>query len=163
MLKRQDYYYKICTIMDRLEDTVDVLNNFILNKQTSISTAVDFISWINYADLLITCIKELNAMYVTPNGTTLFEDNNIKLDKRLKGKQRLSFSTYYDKRGNDDLFFSYIRSMVLAHSIKIDCNKFKDFHQGKYVYTPLVRWNNNYNSYEDYAKTLKVPMWETSL
>lgn len=140
-----DDYYKICTIMDRLEDTVDVLNNFTLNKQTSSSTAVDFISWINYADLLLTCIKELNDMYVKPNGTTFFEDKNIKLDGSLKGKQRLFFSPYYDKRGNDDLFFSYIRSMVLAHSIKIDCNKFKDFHQGKYVYTPLVRWNNNYN------------------
>ena len=141
-----DNYYKICTIMDRLEDTVEILNNFTLQGYSLSSTAVDFIAWINYADMLVNCIKELNRMYVQPNNTTLFEDANIRLNEHVKQHHSRSFfKNFYNKRGNDDGFFRYIRSIVLAHALVSDSNQFKDFHKGKYVYTPLVRWGNAQN------------------
>lgn len=139
-------YYKICTIMDRLEDVVEVLNNLELMPTTSSPMASDFISWINFADLLVNCILELNRMYVIPCGTTLFRDDNIKIDSSIKGTEKDCFYKYCQRTtGTDDLFFKFIRSLVLAHAIENDAKKFKCFKKGDIAYTPLVRWNSDNN------------------
>ena len=141
-------YYEICTIMDRLEDTVDLLNGFELPANKDQFNATDFISWVNYADLIINCIMSLNNIFVKPSAITLFHDDNIKLLSKLKKPYSSKFLGKYYSNDNDDNFFKFIRAMVLAHSLKIDCNKFENFTHKQYVYTPLVRWNETKDKVE---------------
>lgn len=141
-----DRYYSLCTIMDRMEDTVDVLNKLDLQTSYDTSLATGFIAWINYAYSLIGCIKELNKIFVKSNNTTLFYDKNTKYVDGVKEKECAILGCYYQSftsDGTDDLYFSFLRSIVLAHAIKSDAKEFDCFRKGKYLYTPLVRWNQN--------------------
>ncbi len=141
-------YYELCTIMDRLEDTVVLLNSFELPSTPTQFNATDFISWINYADLIINCIMRLNDIFVKPNNTTLFQDNHIAKKQRYKKPFSTKFFGKYYKGDTDDNYFKFLRAMVLAHSLKIDCKKFCNFTNKKLAYTPLVRWNHNKNVIE---------------
>ena len=44
-------YYKLTVALDRLKDTVKILNGIKLNGRWN-ENAVNFVLWINYADLL---------------------------------------------------------------------------------------------------------------
>ncbi len=138
-----DKYYELCTIMDRYEDTVEYLNSVELPCQQNQFNATDFIMWVNYADLLVICIKTLNDIFVVPNGTTFFQNRNIKINSKVKGKLKRFFNA---KQSTDDEYFRFIRSMVLAHSLKIDA--YKQFTHGLTAYSPLVRWNNKHDIVE---------------
>jgi hypothetical protein len=51
-------YYKLTVTLDRLKDTVKILNGIKLNGRWN-ENAVNFVLWINYADLLVACIDEI--------------------------------------------------------------------------------------------------------
>lgn len=51
-------YYKLTVALDRLKDTVKILNGIKLNGRWN-ENAVNFVLWINYADLLVACIDEI--------------------------------------------------------------------------------------------------------
>lgn len=135
-------YYEICTIMDRLEDTVYLLSSFELPEKKDQFNATDFISWVNYADLIINCIMRLNDIFIKPTKTTFFHDDNIRICNQFRKPYSSKYLGKYYTNDNDDNFFKFIRSMVLAHSLKIDCNKFNAFTHNNFVYTPLVRWDD---------------------
>lgn len=141
-----DRYYSLCTIMDRLEDTVDVLNRLDLQTSYDTSLATEFIAWINYAYSLVGCIKELNRIFIQSNNATMFYDNKKKYVDNIQGKECTILGHYYQSftsDGTDDLYFRFLRSIVLAHAIKSDAKEFACFRNGKFLYTPLVRWNQN--------------------
>lgn len=153
-----DKYCKLCTIMDRYQDTVEYLNGVDLPCKEDQFNATDFIMWVNYADLIIDCLKELNEEFVVPEGTTFFHKDDIKLNSKLKGKTKKYFPC---GQCNDDEYFRFIRAIVLAHAIKIDAHK--QFTNGLVAYSPLVRWESAHDAVEityyvaDYdCKTQKI-------
>ena len=139
-----DMYAELCTVMDRFEDSVAFLSSYNLPMSNSEYNAFDFIAWVNYADLIINCLMSINTIYVVPTGNSFFHDNNVKLCGYAKGRQRKHLTAYYNvKVGDDDSYFKYLRSIVLAHSLKSDYKEFQKYHSGsQYSYTPLVRWNS---------------------
>lgn len=153
IIERNKYAYKyniytyaeVCTAMDRLEDTVGFLSSYDLPISNSEYNAFDFIAWVNYGDLIINCLKTINTIFVIPGGTTFFHDNDIKMCGFAKARQKKHLTAYYNtKNGDDDSYFRYLRSIVLAHSLKSDCTEFKKYHNGsEYAYTPLVRWESS--------------------
>ncbi len=133
-------YCKLCTIMDRYQDTVKYLNGFDLPYKDDQFNATDFIMWVNYADLIINCIKELNNEFVVPNDTTFFRKDGIKLNGKVKGKTKNFFPC---GQSDDDDYFKFIRAIVLAHAIKI--NAHRQFTNGL-AFSPLVRWENTHDT-----------------
>ena len=142
-------YYEICTIMDRLEDTVRLLNSFELPEKKDQFNATDFISWLNYADLIVNCIMRLNDIFIKPENTTLFHDDKIGMYNRFRKPYSRKYLGKYYVNDNDDNFFKFIRSMVLAHSLKINCKRFRNFTYKKFAYTPMVRW-------DDYRRIVEI-------
>lgn len=136
-------YCELCTIMDRYEDTIEYLNQLDLPNTPNQCNATDFIIWVNYADLIIACLKALNKRFVIPNNTTFFRDDNIKINAKLKDKLSQFF---HIKQNNDDDYFRFIRAILLSHSLKIDAHK--HFTQNLNAYSPLVRWNNTHDAIE---------------
>ncbi|MBQ9481723.1 MAG: hypothetical protein IJU84_06140 [Clostridia bacterium] len=139
-------YVKICTVLDRLEDTVFFLNDLELAKQGNGGYATDFIIWINFAHLIYNCIFELDDVFVSPRNKTLFYKNIKDKNRVYVGikDQRQYFSKYYIKReGHDDEFFIFLRSIVLAHSLESDFKEFNKYYDDKKIYTPSVKWKNN--------------------
>lgn len=139
-----DRYFELCTIMDRMEDTVELINNFELPEKEDQFNATDFISWLNYAHLIYNCLFSLNKIFVVPNNKTLFACGKTKFYNDIEKHKTKYLGKYYSgvADGSDDDFFRYLRSMVLAHALKIDHEEFEKFSGSKYTYTPLVRWNS---------------------
>lgn len=142
-----DMYAELCTVMDRLEDSVAFLSSYNLPISNSEYNAFDFIAWVNYADLIINCLMSINTIYVIPSGTSFFYNENIKMCGYAKSRKRKYLTAYYNvKFGDDDSYFKYLRSIVLAHSLKSNYTEFKKYHsESQYSYTPLVRWNSTRN------------------
>lgn len=143
-----DRYFELCTIMDRMEDTVELINNFELPEKATQFNATDFISWLNYAHLIYNCLFSLNKVFVVPNNNTLFSYGKTKFYNNIDKEKTKYLGKYYVGvvDGSDDDFFRYLRSMVLAHALKIDHEEFEKFSGSKYTYTPLVRWNSTKDS-----------------
>ena len=137
-------YIKICTILDRLEDTVNFLNEFELAKIEKGKYATDFIIWINFAHLIYNCIFELDKLFIVPRNKTLFPTNKkCKLIDEINIRQ--FFGKYYgnESKKYDDEFFLFLRSMVLAHSLESDKKEFNKYYDDNKIYTPSVIWKNN--------------------
>ena len=139
-----DRYFELCTIMDRMEDTVELINGFELPEKENQFNATDFISWLNYAHLIYNCLYSLNKIFVVPNNNTLFACGKTQFYNDIDKEKTKYLGKYYVgvADGSDDDFFKYLRSMVLAHALKIDHKEFEKFSGSKYTYTPLVRWNS---------------------
>lgn len=54
---------KICAIMDRLDDTVDFLNELKLNTGKYKRSAFDFFEFMNNAAVIVDCIKQLAEIF----------------------------------------------------------------------------------------------------
>lgn len=132
-------YCELCTILDRFEDTVEFLNNFELPASDEQYYATDFIMWVNFADLVMGCIKSLNVKFAEPNNVTFMRSDKVKFLGQI--------DKYFNNK-NDDDYFRFIRAIVLAHSLKVDAKSSKLFTNNVTAYAPLVRWNNTHNQIE---------------
>ena len=121
---------RICTIMDRLDDTLDYLNTMELGKCLDRRSAFDFYDFLNNCYVVIECIKKigqifrLDAQYITET-----ESSNA------------VFGTAQSEQSNDGKYFEYIRSLCSVHPI--ETSRQKMFLNGsKFHCCPFVTWNN---------------------
>ena len=88
-------YYKMYVALERLQETVEVLNNIKLAGKWN-TNATDFVVWVNYAYLLVECIDLLAKEFSIPLLKTwgIFDDIHKISDR------------------NDWEFFRFVRAIV---------------------------------------------------
>ena len=118
---------KICAIMDRLDDTVDYLNQLNLNTGKYKRSAFDFYDFINNASVVIDCIKELIEIFEV-------DDSEIKTSNNI-------FEQYgTDNKGTDEKYFEYLRSLCSVHPI--ETSHHRRYHDNDFECSPYVMWND---------------------
>lgn len=147
---------KICAVMDRLDDTVDYLNELKLNTGKYRRSAFDFYDFMNNASVVIDCIKELVEIFDV-------DDSEIKASKRI-------FNQYgSDNKGTDERYFEYLRSLCSVHPI--ETSRHRRYQDNEFECSPYVMWNDGriwinddcdlhavvYTSKDDqYSKRIKI-------
>lgn len=118
---------KICAIMDRLDDTVDYLNQLNLNTGKYKRSAFDFYDFINNASVVIDCIKELIEIFEV-------DDSEIKTSNNI-------FEQYgTDNKGTDEKYFEYLRSLCSVHPI--ETSHHRRYQDNDFECSPYVMWND---------------------
>lgn len=120
---------RICSIMDRLDDTVEYLNNLKLNTGKYQQSAFDFYDFMNNVSVVLDCIGELAKQF----------------DFDMKSADRSSF--VFNKRGKDDqgtdkLYFEYLRSICSVHPI--DTSHHERYQSNVYECCPFVTWQKDF-------------------
>lgn len=117
-------YYKMYVALERLQETVEVLNNLKLKGKWN-TNATDFVVWVNYAYLLVECIDLLAKEFSISLTRTwnIFDDIHKIRD-----------------RGDWD-FFKFIRAIVLPHSLSLDFGYQKVFTNNETAFCPRVYWD----------------------
>lgn len=125
---------KICAIMDRLDDTVDYLNQIKLNTGKYKRSAFDFYDFMNNASVVIDCIKELVEIFEV-------EDSYLKKSNDI-------FNQYgNDNNGTDEKYFEYLRSLCSVHPI--ETSRHKRYQDNDFECSPYVIWNNGRMWFDD--------------
>lgn len=125
---------KICTIMDRLHDTVQYLNELKLNTGRYKSSAFDFFDFMNNASVVVDCIKELVKIFNVP-------------DDRIKKSTQVFIELGSDGKGTDDKYFEYLRSLCSLHPV--ETSRHKRYQANDFECSPFVIWNNRNLWHED--------------
>ncbi|RFB53394.1 hypothetical protein [Bacillus thuringiensis] len=125
---------KICSIMDRLDDTVDYLNRIKLNTGRYSRSAFDFYDFLNNASVVVDCIKQLAKLFDVP-------DDKIKLSTNIFNQ------IGKDEQGTDERYFEYIRSLCSVHPI--ETSRHKRYQDNKFECSPYVMWNNELIGYDN--------------
>ncbi|QFQ28922.1 MULTISPECIES: hypothetical protein [Bacillus cereus group] len=125
---------KICAIMDRLDDTVDYLNQIKLNTGRYSRSAFDFYDFLNNASVVVDCIKQLAKLFKVP-------DDKIKLSTNIFNQLGK------DEQGTDERYFEYIRSLCSVHPI--ETSRHKRYQDNKFECSPYVMWNNELIGYDN--------------
>lgn len=147
---------KICAVMDRLDDTVDYLNELKLNTGKYRRSAFDFYDFMNNASVVIDCIKELVEIFEV-------DDSDIKISNNI-------FNQYgSDNKGTDERYFEYLRSLCSVHPI--ETSRHRRYQDNEFECSPYVMWNDGgiwinddcdlhavvYTSKDDqYSKRIKI-------
>lgn len=118
---------KICAIMDRLDDTVDYLNNLELNTGKYKNSAFDFYDFINNASVVVDCIKELANIFDV-------DDNFLKKSTNIFNKLGK------DGKGTDEKYFEYLRSLCSVHPV--ETSRHKRYQDNDFECSPYVVWSN---------------------
>ncbi|MBJ8030674.1 hypothetical protein [Bacillus cereus group sp. N21] len=120
---------KLCAIMDRLDDTVDYLNELKLNTDKYQSSAFDFYNFINNAAVVVDCVLGLAKIFNVSNEEIC---NSTEIFNQLGN----------NGTGTDKRYFEYLRSLCSVHPIATDRHKiYRD--NSKFECSPFVMWNNN--------------------
>lgn len=118
---------KICAVMDRLDDTVDYLNDLKLNTGKYTRSAFDFYDFMNNASVVIDCIKELVEIFEV-------DDSDIKISNNI-------FNQYgSDNKGTDERYFEYLRSLCSVHPI--ETSRHRRYQDNEFECSPYVMWND---------------------
>lgn len=119
-------YYKMYVALERLQETVEVLNNIKLAGKWN-TNATDFVVWVNYAYLLVECIDLLAKEFSIPLLKTwgIFDDIHKISDR------------------NDWEFFRFVRAIVLPHSLSLDFGNQKFFTNNRTAFCPRVYWDTD--------------------
>lgn len=119
---------RICSIMDRIEDTINYVNSMKLGKQNGRS-AFDFYEFITCSSVLIDCIRKIG--YIFNIEPSIFEE--------IESSQAI-FGNKYGTNGTDQKFFEYVRSLCVLHP---SCtNRQKEYLCGsKFHCCPYVIWS----------------------
>lgn len=118
---------KICAVMDRLDDTVDYLNEIKLNTGKYRRSAFDFYDFMNNASVVIDCIKELVDIFEV-------DDSDIKTSNNI-------FNQYgSDNKGTDERYFEYLRSLCSVNPI--ETSRHKRYQDNEFECSPYVMWND---------------------
>ena len=118
---------KICSIMDRLDDTVAYLNEIKLNTGKYRRSAFDFYDFMNNAAVVVDCIKELAKIFDVPDDKI---KNSIDIFKQLGS----------DGKGTDEKYFQYLRSLCSVHPI--ETSRHKRYQASDFECSPYVTWND---------------------
>ncbi|MED1105015.1 hypothetical protein [Bacillus paramycoides] len=118
---------KICAIMDRLDDTVDYLNELKLNTGKYQRSAFDFFEFINNAAVVVDCIQELAKIFHVP-------------DEEIKDSTAIFDELGKDGKGTDKKYFEYLRSLCSVHPVGTD--RHKRYQDSTFECSPFVTWNN---------------------
>lgn len=119
---------KICSIMDRLDDTVDYLNELKLNTGKYSRSAFDFFDFMNNSAVVIDCIKELEKIFDV-------EDERNKISTDIFNK------TGKNGGGSDKKYFEYLRSLCSVHPV--ETSRHKEYQENNFECSPYVVWNND--------------------
>ncbi|WP_088356640.1 hypothetical protein [Bacillus cereus] len=125
---------KICAIMDRLDDTVNYLNELKLNTGKYQRSAFDFFDFINNASVVVDCIKELAKIFNVP-------------DEKIKKSTYIFNQLGSDGKGTDKKYFEYLRSLCSVHPV--GTNRHKIYQANTFECSPYVMWNNRVLGYDD--------------
>lgn len=120
---------RICSIMDRLEDTMNYINQIELGKCTNNRSAFDFYEFINCASVIIDCVKTMGQIFGV----------DIQLLDCITKSQEI-FGQKYAVNGTDGLFFEYIRSLCVVHPLFTNRQK-PYLNNNKFHCCPFVVWN----------------------
>ncbi|QJS19224.1 hypothetical protein [Turicibacter sanguinis] len=118
---------KICSIMDRLDDTVAYLNEIKLNTGKYRRSAFDFYDFMNNAAVVVDCIKELAKIFDIS-------------DDRIKNSTDIFKQLGSDGTGTDEKYFQYLRSLCSVHPIETSHHKI--YQANDFECSPYVIWNN---------------------
>jgi len=118
---------KICAIMDRLDDTVNYLNSLKLNTGRYNSSAFDFYDFMNNASVVMDCEKELVKIF------------NVS-DIVIKESTDIFGQLGDDKKGTDENYFEYLRSLCSVHPV--ETSRHKRYQDNDFECSPFVRWND---------------------
>ena len=117
-------YYKMFVTLERIEETVTILNNIELTGRWN-EEAVKFVLWVNYAHLLVKGIEDI------AKGFTIDIEKTWDIFKR-----------YHNIEEKDDYdFFGFIRAIVLPHALSLDKPQQRVFTNGKTAYCSHVKWD----------------------
>ena len=126
---------RICTIMDRLEDTIDYVNGMELGNCRSHRAAFDFYEFINCSAIIIDCIKTMGMIF----------NIDIRLIEEIEKSQEI-FGTEYSITGTDQRFFEYIRSLCVVHPLFTNHQK-EYLSESKFHCCPFVVWSDKYGHF----------------
>lgn len=132
--KRYRAWDKICAIMDRLDDTVDYLNQLKLNTGKYRRSAFDFFDFMNNASVVIDCIEDL---------AQIFEVS----DEEIKTSTDIFDKTGTDEKGNDKKYFEYLRSLCSVHPV--ETSRHKRYQENDFECSPYVCWNDKHIWHDD--------------
>jgi len=118
---------KICAIMDRLDDTVDYLNQLELNTGKYKRSAFDFFDFMNNASVVVDCVKELTKIF------------DVSADMITKSNDIFN-QIGSDGNGTDENYFAYLRSLCSVHPV--ETSRHKRFQDSDFECSPFVVWNN---------------------
>ncbi|MDM5285651.1 hypothetical protein [Peribacillus frigoritolerans] len=118
---------KICSIMDRLDDTVYFLNELKLNTGKFERSAFDFFDFMNNASVVVDCIKELVKIFNVP-------------DDKIKKSTEIFNQLGSDGKGTDERYFQYLRSLCSLHPV--ETSRHKIYQDNDFECSPFVVWNN---------------------
>ena len=119
-------YNKITAIMERMIESIEMLNSIKLEGEIGRSTK-DAMMWIFYADLFLACINELEKLFPINR----MQKNNI-------------FASLHGISGkNDNDYLRFIRAIIMPHALSLDDDEQKKFTQGKTAFCPHMFWGLN--------------------
>ncbi|QYF82344.1 hypothetical protein KY492_25960 [Brevibacterium sp. PAMC21349] len=118
---------KICSIMDRLDDTVYFINELKLNTGKFERSAFDFFDFMNNASVVVDCIKELVKIFNVP-------------DDKIKKSTEIFNQLGSDGKGTDERYFEYLRSLCSLHPV--ETSRHKRYQDNDFECSPFVVWNN---------------------
>ena len=117
----------MCAIMDRIDDTVDYLNQLKLNTGKYPKSAFDFFDFMNQSSVMIDCIEIMAKIYEVS-----FDNENqsteIFGEKGDNGK------------GTDKKYFDYLRSLCSVHPVETSYYD-KMYQKDDFECCPYVVWN----------------------
>lgn len=125
--KKYRAWDKICAIMDRLDDTVEFLNQLKLNTGKYRRSAFDFFDFMNNASVVVDCIKELTKIFNVPND-------------KIKNSTEIFNQRGRDNMGTDEKYFEYLRSLCSVHPV--ETSRHKRYQDNDFECSPYVIWNN---------------------
>lgn len=125
--KKHRAWDKICAIMDRLDDTVDYLNQLKLNTGKHRRSAFDFFEFMNEASVVMDCITHLVKIFEIP-------------DEEIKTSTEVFNELGKDGKGTDENYFKYLRSLCSVHPVETD--RHKRYQENSFECSPYVVWND---------------------
>lgn len=125
--KKYRAWDKICAIMDRLDDTVDYLNQLKLNTGIHRRSAFDFFDFMNNAAVVMDCISDL---------AKIFEVS----DEEIKTSTEVFNELGKDGKGTDKKYFEYLRSLCSVHPV--ETSRHRSYQENIFECSPYVMWND---------------------
>lgn len=126
---------RICAIMDRLDDTIQYVNDMTLGDCSSPRSAFDFYDFINCAYVIIDCIRTIGQIFKLDNSN--FESIE---------KAQEVFGNVLMANGTDGLFFEYIRSLCSVHPSCTSRSKYPYLQEAPFHCCPCVMWKHKHQS-----------------
>lgn len=127
-------YDAIYASLDRIEDTLQYINSMELRTESikKQRSAFDFLDFLNNMYIVINCIKTLGHVF------DVSADEYKKIETSTDCFSQLGLTG----QGNDEKFFSYIRSLTAVHPN--ETGRHPEYHgYGKIHYSPFVVWSCN--------------------